>query len=246
MLVYALHTLYTYERYWIKMLLRLKKYVLHSQIRQFITFHMNNTTQMKMKTTQYCRELKNSNLINASFNIHRLFFTENQNQNLLPPLMTKVVPKDNLLKIFWTYHYIRRTIDHEFNNQIIMQGVKQAIFVISEALSKQNYEALDGIVSPKAITVLRHRVNRLTPSQLELLNINPDFLGFFTRSLSAKRMKDSTNAIVEVAIHGMTMMGIPVERQSYIYFCYVFQRKYKDGMGGPWIVKLVNHTSMLI
>lgn len=126
MLVYALHTLCTYEKYRIKMLFRLKKYVLHSQIRQFTTLHMNNTTRMKMKTTQYCRELKYSNLINANFNIHRLFFTENKNQNLLlPPLMTKVIPKDNLLKILWTYLYIKRTIDHEFNSQNIMQGIKQ-------------------------------------------------------------------------------------------------------------------------
>ena len=108
------------------MLLRLKKYVLHSQIRQFTTLYMNNTTQMKMKTTHHCRELKYSNLINATFNIHRLFFTENKNQkNLLPPLMTKVVPRDSLFKIFWSYLYIKRTIDHEFNNETIMQGVKQ-------------------------------------------------------------------------------------------------------------------------
>lgn len=112
------------------MLLRLKKYVLHSQIRQFTTLHMNNTTQMKMKTTQHYRELKYSNLINASFNIHRsyihrLFFTEKKNQNLLPPLMTKVVPRDSLFKIFWSYLYIKRTIDHEFSNETIIQGVKQ-------------------------------------------------------------------------------------------------------------------------
>lgn len=86
---------------------------------------MNNTTQMKIKTTQHCRELKYSNLINASLNIHRLFFTENKNQNLLPPLMTKVVPRDSILKIFLTYFYIKRTIDREFDNQTIMQGVKQ-------------------------------------------------------------------------------------------------------------------------
>ena len=126
MLVHALHTLCTYEKYRIKMLFRLKKYVLHSQIRQFTTLYMNNTTQMKMKTTHHCRELKYSNLINATFNIHRLFFTENKNQkNLLPPLMTKVVPRDSLFKIFWSYLYIKRTIDHEFNNETIMQGVKQ-------------------------------------------------------------------------------------------------------------------------
>lgn len=61
--------------------------------------------------------------------------------------------------------------------------------VISEALSKQNYEALDGIVSPKAIKVLKHRVDRLTPSQQELLNINPQVFGFLTRSLSSKRIE---------------------------------------------------------
>ncbi|KAF3430479.1 hypothetical protein E2986_05984 [Frieseomelitta varia] len=184
------------------MLLRLKKYVLHSQIRQ-------------------------------------LFFTENKSQKiLLPPLMTKIVPRESLFKIFWSYLYIKRTIDHEFNNETIMQGIKQAILVISEALSKQNYEALDGIVSPKAIKVLKHRVNHLTPSQQELLSINLDFFGFFTRSLTSKRIKGSKDVLVEIAVHGMTMIGIPVERESYIYICYVFQRKYKNGMGGPWIVKL--------
>lgn len=56
-------------------------------------------------------------------------------------------------------------------------------------MSKQNYEALDGIVNPKAIKVLKHRINRLTPGQQELINIDPELFGFFVRSLSLKRMK---------------------------------------------------------
>lgn len=53
----------------------------------------------------------------------------------------------------------------------------------------QDYEALNGIVKEKAIKILRHRVDHLTPSQRELLVINYESFVLLPHFLKLRRNK---------------------------------------------------------
>lgn len=60
---------------------------------------------------------------------------------------------------------------------------------ISTALNMQDYEALNGIVKEKAIKILRHRVDRLTPKQRKLLIVNNESLVFLPHFIKLRRNK---------------------------------------------------------
>lgn len=60
---------------------------------------------------------------------------------------------------------------------------------ISTALNTQDYEALNGMVKEKAIKILRHRVDRLTPKQRELLIVDEESFIFIPYFIKLKRNK---------------------------------------------------------
>lgn len=105
------------------MLFRLKKCVLHTQMRQFVMFHTNNTTQLKMKTIYHWGEPKYSNIINPSFNAHRLLHSANQNS--LPPLMFGYPKQWSLFETMQFYFILNSSIDSEFRLRDFMIGAHQ-------------------------------------------------------------------------------------------------------------------------
>lgn len=60
---------------------------------------------------------------------------------------------------------------------------------ISTALNTQDYEALNGMVKEKAIKILRHKVDRLTPKQRELLIVDEESFIFIPYFIKLKRNK---------------------------------------------------------
>lgn len=60
---------------------------------------------------------------------------------------------------------------------------------ISTALNTQDYEALNGMVKEKAIKILRHRVDHLTPKQRELLIVDEESFIFIPYFIKLKRNK---------------------------------------------------------
>lgn len=61
------------------------------------------------------------------------------------------------------------------------------MIAISTALNMQDYEALNGMVKEKAIKILRHRVDRLTPRQRELLIVDNESLVFLPYFIKLRR-----------------------------------------------------------
>ncbi|XP_060817705.1 uncharacterized protein LOC132908087 [Bombus pascuorum] len=223
------------------MLFRLKKCVPFTQMRQSVMFHTNNTTQLKMKTIYHRGEPKYSNIINPSLNVHRLLHSENQNS--LPPLMFGYPKEWNIFEIVQFYFIFNMSIDPKFKSMDFMRGVLQAMTAISTALSMQDYEALNGMVKEKAIKILRHRVDRLTPRQRELLIFDKKSCSFFPHFIKLKRKIGSNDAVVQIGVLGVCAKSV-LDMNSYVYFHYIFERMYKNGVGSEWIVRLVNHTTV--
>ncbi|XP_012173584.1 uncharacterized protein LOC100645158 [Bombus terrestris] len=223
------------------MLFRLKKCVLHTQMRQFVIFHTNNKTQLKMKTIYHWGEPKYSNIINPSLNIRRLLHSKNQNS--LPPLMFGYPKEWNVFETMQLYYIFYSSIDPEFRLQDFMRGAHQAMVAISTALNTQDYEALNGMVKEKAIKILRHKVDRLTPKQRELLIVDEESFIFIPYFIKLKRNKDSNNAVVQIGTQGLFLKNI-LDMGSYVHIHYIFERMYKNGVGSEWIVRLVSHTSL--
>ncbi|XP_071862565.1 uncharacterized protein [Bombus fervidus] len=223
------------------MLFRLKKCVPFTQMRQFVMFHTNNTTQLKMKTIYHWEKPKYSNIINPSLNVHRLLHSENQNS--LPPLMFGYPKEWSVFETVRFYFILNKSIDPEFQLRDFMTGVLQAMIAISTALSMQDYEALNGMVKEKAIKILRHRVDRLTPRQRELLTFDVQSLTFLPYFIKLKRKIGSNDAVVQIGIQGLCTKDV-TDMKSYVHIHYIFERMYKNGVGSEWIVRLVSHTSL--
>ncbi|XP_003490622.1 uncharacterized protein LOC100747853 [Bombus impatiens] len=222
------------------MLFRLKKCVLPIQMRQLVMFHTNNTAQLKIKTIYHLREPKYSNIINPSLNVRRLLHSENQSR--LPPLMFGYPKQWNFFEAMQLYFILNSSIDPEFRIQDFIIGAHQALIAISTALNMRDYEALNGMVKEKAIKILRHRVDRLTPRQRELLLIDDESLVFLPYFIKLRRNKDNNDAVVHIGIQGLFTKSF-LDRDSYVYIHYIFERMYKNGVGSEWIVRLVSHTS---
>lgn len=92
-------------------------------MRQFVMFHTNNTTQLKMKTIYHWGEPKYSNIINPSFNAHRLLHSANQNS--LPPLMFGYPKQWSLFETMQFYFILNSSIDSEFRLRDFMIGAHQ-------------------------------------------------------------------------------------------------------------------------
>lgn len=105
------------------MLFRLKKCILHTQMRQFVMFHTNNTAQLKMKTIYHWREPKYSNIINPSLNVYRSLHFGNRDS--LPPLMFGYPKEWNPFELVQFYFTLKLSIDSEFRLQDFMTGAYQ-------------------------------------------------------------------------------------------------------------------------
>ncbi|XP_043800857.1 uncharacterized protein LOC122719255 [Apis laboriosa] len=221
-----------------------------TRMRQFIMFHMYNKSQVKIKTIYYWTESKCTNLINPSFSIYRSMCTrQDQNEDIrLPPLMWK--RKEDLgfsiFQMFRSYYLIRSTIDKDFRYVKFVEGVRQAIEVISNALATQHYDALDGIVTENAIKILKRNVEGLTQNQRDLISINANGILIIPELIKVKKTEDNNETMVEIGISGFYFKSFEVSEHYLLCFNYIFQRIYTNNEGGAWMARLVNHTTDLI
>lgn len=145
------------------------------------------------------------------------------------------------------------------------------MLVISKALAAQNYEALNEFVDKRAIKVLKHRVDQLTPEQREFLIIKPE--NFIVGISKMQVIKTTGNFIKEIRSSFFILCNFILDKNEIIlqittvalysncetiqlvlpifevknkfeslFKCaYTFQRRYRKGIGDSWIAKLISH-----
>lgn len=232
-------------------LVRLEKCAFHTQIRQLITYGTCGSSPVK-RSAGFQDRVKCSYLNLSNLGAYRSINTNPQRRFEdfhLPPLMWQKSPMVlfPLFNICTSYLIIRTTIDRDFRLKEFVNGARQAITVISNALATQNYDTLDGIVKERSIKILRHRVDRLTDSQRQLIGVDPSKLLSIPGLMAIRRTKGN-ETIVEIDLLGVNVRDIDEKMLDmnairFIFCCYTFQRKYADGVGGAWIAKVVNHVA---
>ncbi|XP_017879282.1 m-AAA protease-interacting protein 1, mitochondrial [Ceratina calcarata] len=233
------------------LLVRLERCAFHTQMRQLVTLRM--CSRALVKTDAAFRDRVECNNINLSnLGAYRSINTNPQRRSEdfhLPPLMWQKTPMSlfPLFNICMSYLIIRTTIDREFRLKDFVNGARQAISVISNALATQNYDMLDGIVKERSIKILRHRVDRLTQTQRELISVDLNRLLSIPGFMTIRKTKGD-ETIVEIDLLGVNVRDVNENTLNaspirFIFCYYTFQRKYADGVGGAWTAKVVNHVA---
>ncbi|XP_017754604.1 PREDICTED: uncharacterized protein LOC108548026 [Eufriesea mexicana] len=226
------------------MLFRRKKCVIDTRVRQLVTYYMH-TTQAKTKPTYDCTKFKYSYLTNASLNVHRLLSSRPESTFRMPPLMQIYVPSKYLSLLYFikSAYLLHAVVDKDISLLNFRTGVNQALKVISNALCTQNYEVLDGMVTERTLTILKHRVDRLTPDQRNFLDLTNKPYNLSPMFIALNRIKGKDETIIKIGIRGI----ITMEQNFFTQitwdpqFIYVFQRKYINGIAGAWIVRFINY-----
>ncbi|CAK9819631.1 hypothetical protein ANTPLA_LOCUS10316 [Anthophora plagiata] len=202
------------------------------------------------KKAMYCGpNWKYLNGANTNLVLNR-YVSENKSRESyrLPPLIwqhpniAKLAIFDTLL----TYVFLRATLDKEFRLKTFLDGAKQAMLVISNALGAQNYEILESLVHERTLKLLKNRVSRLRPDQRQLIPIKQNNFMCVPGNISIKKRDD--NKIVEIATLGLYIQGdinyVVQQKESIGFANYVFQRTYvyeESWTGGPWTVRSITH-----
>ncbi|KAL6259159.1 hypothetical protein P5V15_009080 [Pogonomyrmex californicus] len=213
----------------------------------------------RSKLAQSCNE---SNLLSASlqsFAARRIYCTDSENDFNLPTLVDGV--KVFLPSLTDTFHMLYLTfmkvpsIDKEFLLSETLEGIKHAITVISQALAKEDYDSLDGLVTDDMIETLRAKISTFNSAQKRLIAVNEED-GFVVLCDMAVHTTGEEHSIEVKAIcqyipgfgneKKTDMMSVTqfFQRGKFLVCNYTFVRKYVNNVGGPWIATFVNHYSI--
>ncbi|XP_034171573.1 m-AAA protease-interacting protein 1, mitochondrial isoform X1 [Osmia lignaria lignaria] len=240
------------------LLFQLERCIFHIQMRPLVTLNIRNKYHTKMKRSLHWIELKYNNLKNSSFSMYKLIHTNlerKEKESRLPSLMWhRGSVKPAPIASFLYSIFIRSTVDQDFRIFPFIAGATQAMSVISNALAAQNYEALNEFVDKRAIKVLKHRVDQLTPEQRRLIAIQPENSLIGIAKIQIIKTTDKNEVILQVTAVAMYSNSQPIDflipfyeirnkLESMFKCAYVFQRRYRKGIGESWIAKLINHES---
>lgn len=243
-------------------LFALRKCAFRVQMCQLVTYNMCNENLMKMKGLHYSKEVKYMNFKNPNFIVYKYISTNPATKEVtIPRLMQCTSVEFSPFLIFLWYLPLRLHIDPSFKIFEFLKGAGQAITVISNALAVQNYEILHNMVQERTLKLLKRRVDLLSEQQRKLLPINIDnnylFPFFFIYDVNMRHNEDGTEITLDIAVAGCQKRSDCTDeltvfedgfikqfgRQSLCY-TYIFRRKYINGDGGPWMVKLVSYGNI--
>ncbi|XP_011304871.1 uncharacterized protein [Fopius arisanus] len=190
-------------------------------------------------------------------------------ESVLPPLTDDdlhIVPGffTTISSILHLQGHLRR-IDPGFDVPEFISASKHAVDVVSHFLSRENYEALEGLVTPEVIQKLRQKICTLTSSQKELIAINKDDIyGYFPYTIRMLYEGEGENKksfaeifVVFYSLRGLKQlrekninpplkMGLMPEYRDKIFVAnYKFVKDYTNGIDAPWIINLCNQVMLL-
>ncbi|XP_015789759.1 uncharacterized protein LOC107366652 [Tetranychus urticae] len=183
---------------------------------------------------------------------------EKLTQNLPPLLMDFVDPITTpgpflaLRNIFSVLFVIRPFYDPSFSHQVVLDGAKQALFVISDNLSRADTNTLEGLIAPKALEVVKENLVKFNPTQLADLKVEEQDVVFWLAK-EIKTIEEADRKFIEFTVifhvirDHQEKMANPEKRSFFMpdpdmTFCnYRFIREYTKGVDGEWICNRLNH-----
>nr|XP_031833768.1 uncharacterized protein LOC116427492 [Nomia melanderi] len=238
------------------MSLTIKKCAPCLQIRQFANLicDKNRVDKKSFNSLINYTYLNYSSLINPKHKTYYRPFYDNvrmmSKESRLPPLMNvPFILRRPLLSPYYSFVFlkqVREEIDRTFSLLEFRTGAAQAVVVVSSALASRNYEALTDLIEHHTLEKLIGRVNALTESQRELLIIKDQVSLACCNMNVTKSGTDNVN--IQITVLGYYMhitldFSSSLPDMHVLLYNYTFQRTYKDGEGGPWIITMANHCS---
>ncbi|XP_046435539.1 uncharacterized protein LOC124187210 isoform X2 [Neodiprion fabricii] len=134
----------------------------------------------------------------------RRYFSTQQNENIkrtyIPLMDFPAEPEAGifqLLKCLLAFKFGISRIDQEFDLNEFINGSQQAVCVVSNALAREDYESLDGLVTPDAIEILKGNISRMSEEQkAEIALDSKEFLFCFPSTVNIR--DDESSKIVEI------------------------------------------------
>lgn len=196
----------------------------------------------------------------------------------LPPLMEMPFPPRtwprflySIRNWFFIYFVIRPYMDKDFDIQEFNRGAKQAVEFVSEKLVSGEYDDLEGVVEPEALSQMKTAVASFTVFQRNLLKVAVDDIFFSfpyqigimipepVRQEGDKILPQTRHVEITVVFHILRGFAeqakvrgdaktfqdfIKADDTKYnVMICnYRFFKDFTEGAKNPtWIINLVNH-----
>ncbi|XP_046752078.1 uncharacterized protein LOC124414932 [Diprion similis] len=229
----------------------------------------NNNTDLANSRNKFA---VNPSLSCRTLSTHRYFSTQ-QNENFKRPYIplmdyprTFDVGFCEAVRYNRTLKYHMAKIDREFDYKEFKKGSIKAVLTVSNALSLEDYESLEGLVTPDAIKILKGNVSRMSKEQkAEIAMDGKKFL--LCQSNSSNIRDDKSSKIVEILMFyhffrnwesipkpeiaesissiqlgdfRLAAMRDPNYPQNTICCNYRFVRHYGH-MNSSWLIDVVNH-----
>lgn len=96
-----------------------------------------------------------------------------------------------------------RSVDPEFDTKDFVRGAAQAIETVSHRLANQEYDGLEGLVTPKAIEILKENIAKMTEVQRGKIAVKrEDFQRIFWSEIKLREDKavDPPKRFVEISV----------------------------------------------
>ncbi|XP_046752081.1 uncharacterized protein LOC124414934 [Diprion similis] len=219
----------------------------------------NNNTSLANSSRKFA---VNRSLSCRTLSMHRYFSTQ-QNESFgrsYIPLMDYPRKYDagycEVFKYDTTLQHHFPRIYQDFDFEEFGRGSVEAVLTVSDALSFEDYEGLEGIVTPDAIEVLKGNVSRMSKKQKAEIAMDKENLVFYC-PISINIRDDESPKIVEVLMlyhflqNWRGFQGAPIhtllaalDNPFYLWntICcnYRFVRQYGH-MDSSWLIDVVNH-----
>ncbi|CAG9792392.1 unnamed protein product [Diatraea saccharalis] len=193
----------------------------------------------------------------------RNYCEERVESKKLPPLMEfPPIVWPSFIKFIKNWMFsnfiIRPYLEPEFSLAEFIEASKHAVQVVSEALQKSDFKALEGLVDKDAIEALKTAVSQLSVSQRQLLGIDKEDIFYAFPYQVGVIFDDSEKRWVEITmcyhvLKGLKSLqesgdlppislGVQPEFQDKIFILnYRFIREFTKGVEDSWWVNIVNH-----
>ncbi|XP_063971883.1 uncharacterized protein LOC135159771 [Diachasmimorpha longicaudata] len=189
-------------------------------------------------------------------------------ENTLPPLAGNLIMVPGIFKTISSTFQLQRHLkrfDPSFEISEFIAASKQAVETVSHLLSKENYEALEELVTPDVIQQLRQKICTLAPAQKDLIAVRKeDIYGQFpyTVQMLYEGEGDNKKAYAEILVVYYSLRGLkeliekninpplqmglmPEYRDKIFLLNYRFIKDFTNGTDEPWIVNLCNQVMLL-
>ncbi|CAD6201255.1 GSCOCG00000056001-RA-CDS [Cotesia congregata] len=204
------------------------------------------------------------------------FYSALPNEELNPPVRLSALTDDPLIlmpsffksiKSSYNLHFVMQSqIDKEFDMHEFADGSKQAVEMVSHTLAAEDYDSLQGLVTPDVIQKLRYKISTLSEAQKQLIPVKKEEIyGMFpyTIDIVSKGDEGRERLFVEITMTYYCLKGfgemqkrgeipplqmglMPEYREKIFLVNCRFSREYTENVSSSsWVINQYNELMLV-